>query len=240
MRPTTAPSCKICLNRNACFFSALDDPSKKEWIFLRRARLYPRGSAVFHEGDESHGVYVVCEGKVKIFKTTKTGRVLTTKLLPQGSLFGHRSFLAGDVYSAGAEAFVDSIVSRIDEKSFLGFLKRHWPAAALLLKQLALGVREGEDKAREIAFSAARPRLAQVLLSVAKRMDHGRVVGIPRKELAQLAGIVPETCVRILKKFEEESLINRKDRRTITLLKPATLERVSGGAPVLPPPISSQ
>ncbi|GEM_PF-6665047 len=230
MQPTTAPNCKICLHRESCLYNALDESSKTEWIALRKARVYSKGTSVFLEGDMPHGVHIVCEGKVKIFKTTKMGRILTTKVLPAGSVFGHRSFLAEETYSAGAEAFSDSVVSKIEEKSFMGFLKRHWPATRLLLKQLSRGVREGEDKAREIAFSTARSRLAQTLLSMTKRAGAVGIVTVARKELAQIAGIAPETCVRIIRKFESEGILKRKSRKMIVISNPSRLESISGGS----------
>mgnify|MGYP001585862623 CR=1 FL=1 len=230
MHPTAAPNCRICPYRQACLFSSLDEASKKEWIVLRKARIFYRGTTVFFEGDEAQGVYIVCEGKVKMFKSTRMGRSLTTKVLPPGSLFGHRSLLAGESYSTNTEAFADAVVSRIDEKSFLGFLRRHWPAVMVIIKQLARSVREGEDRAREIAFSTARARLAQALLASARKSDGQLIVHTPRKELAQIAGIVPETCVRLLRKLAASGLLKRESRKALIILKLTDLRSIAGGA----------
>ncbi|MBI4369207.1 MAG: Crp/Fnr family transcriptional regulator [Elusimicrobia bacterium] len=230
LQSTIAPNCRICPHRANCLFVSLDESSRKEWICLRKARIYTRGATVFHEGDDPQGVYVVCEGKVKIFKSTRSGRMLTTRVLPAGSLFGHRSLLAGEAYSAGTEAFVDSVVSRIDGKSFLGFLKRHWSTVTVILRQLARGVREGEDKARDIAFSTARARLAQAILSLAKRHNNTLIAAIQKKELAQVAGITPETCVRLLKKFEKTGVVKGPRREPLTVLNEQALMRIAGNA----------
>lgn len=230
MQPTTPPNCHICPHRNTCLFSSLDEASKREWIGLRRARIYSQGEGIFSEVDEPSGVYVACEGKVKIFKSTQTGKNLTTKILPSGSIFGHRSLLAQEAYSASAEAFSDAVISKIDSKSFLKFLQRHWPAATLILRQFAQGIREGEDKAREIAFSSSRARLAQALVTFSKKSQQGPVVTTLRKELAQVAGIVPETCVRLIRRFEQEGVVRRQGRRAVAIVDPKLLANIAGGS----------
>lgn len=235
MQPTTAPNCHICPYRESCFFSALDSPSKKEWISLRKAAIYPKSTPVFHIGSEARDAYIVCEGKIKISRTTRMGRMLTTRVMAPGSLFGHRSMLAEEPYSSTAEAFSDAVVSRIDQGSFKGFLKRHWPASAMLLKQLAKGIREGEDKAVNVAFSSARSRLAQALLTFGKKQGDGASVLTSQKELAQIAGIVPETCTRIIKRFEAQGFLNRKQgggrgRKPLVLKNLSALERIANSA----------
>ena len=182
------------------------------------------------EGDAATNVYVACEGKVKIYKSTRMGKSLTTKILPAGSVFGHRSLFAHEPYSASAEAFTDAVISKIDEKNFMKFLQRHWAAAKLILNQFAQGMREGEDKAREIAFSTAKARMAQALMSFGKKSGDQWVVVTPRKEIAQVAGVVTETCVRLIRRFENEGIVRRRDRRAIDIVNPRLLEKIAGGA----------
>lgn len=197
---------------------------------MRHARIYPKGNGIFLEGDDAKGAFVVCEGKVKIYKSTRTGRALTTKILPSGSLFGHRSLFAKESYSASAEAFSDAVISRIDGKTLIRFMKRHWPVAEIILQQFATGVREGEDKAREIAFSSARARLAQALLVFAKKNNGQVLVTTQRKEMAQVAGVAPETCVRLIRKFETAGVLRRLNRKSIAILDSPTLQRIAGAA----------
>ncbi len=197
---------------------------------MRKARVHPEDSAIFHEGDIAQGVLIVCEGKVKIFKTTRMGKTLTTKVLPPGSLFGYRSLFAQEPYSASAAAFTDAVVSRIEARNFVPFLKRHWPATLKLLEVLCQSVRQSEDKARDIAFSSAKSRLAQALLTFVKKDDKNLIVTTERKELAQIAGIVPETCVRLLDKFEIKKLLKRPDRKSIEILDYSGLQKIAGGA----------
>lgn len=98
------------------------------------------------------------------------------------------------------------------------------------MRQLARAVREGEDKAREIAFSSARARLAQALCSSAKKIENRWIVRTARKELAQIAGIAQETCVRLVQKLEAEKMVKRDGRKALFILDPDALGRAAGGA----------
>ena len=40
------------------------------------SRAYDQGQTLFHEGDPCEGVYVIAQGRVRIFKTSASGRQL--------------------------------------------------------------------------------------------------------------------------------------------------------------------
>lgn len=225
-----APNCDWCKFRKNCFYGLLEDkPSKKSWREMRVANRFRSGETLFYEGEKPSGAYVVCTGKVKIYKSTRTGQQLLTRLESPGDLVGHISMLAGWDYAGSAEAMEESVVSFIERGELEKFLLEHPKASLALLSEVSRDVRRGEAKARDIAFKPARARLAGTLL---RTMDAAAkpcpTVGtLKRKELAEMAGLTIETTVRLLKDFESRSLTRRKGK-DILILDLEKLKSLSG------------
>jgi CRP/FNR family transcriptional regulator len=210
-----APNCDWCQYRKNCFFDLLGTKeSKKAWKDIRLAHPFRAGEVIFHEGTQPQGVYVVCTGKVKVYKSSRTGQQLTTRMESGGDLLGHITLLAKDgPYTGTGEALEPSVVSMIEEKTFIDFLAKYPESSRALMKELAKDVRRGENKARDIAFKPARGRLADVLVRMMKPgKPHPIVAGIKRRDLAEMAALTIETCVRLLKDFEERGLLKKKDK----------------------------
>lgn len=209
-----APNCDWCSFKSNCFYALLKDKqSRKHWKDMRIANRFKAGDVIFYEGEKPQGLYVVCTGKAKIFKSSRTGQQLVTRIEKPGDLLGHRSMLSGENYSGSAEAMQESVISMVDASTFTQFLMKHPDAALVLLREVCKDVRRGEDKARDIAFKPARSRLGSVLLNVMQPNGKSPLVaGLKRKDLAEMAGLTIETTVRLLKDFEGRGLIQRRDK----------------------------
>lgn len=225
-----APNCDWCPFKKNCLYDLLGTKeAKKAWREMRLANPFKTGEVVFHEGTQPQGVYVVCTGSVKIYKSSRTGQQLITRIESPGDLLGQISLLAKEgPYTGTAEALEPSVVSMVDEKTFRDYLTRFPDAALALLRELARDVRRGENKARDIAFKPARGRLADVLLRMKKPgKGHSIVAGIKRRDLAEMAGLTIETTVRLLKDFESRGLVRKKDK-DLVLLDETQLQGLSG------------
>jgi len=215
-----APNCDWCPFRKNCLYELLGTKeSKKAWREMRVANPFQAGEIVFHEGTKPLGVYVVCTGKVKVYKSSRTGQQLITRMEHPGDLLGHITLLARDgAYMANAEAMEPSIVSLVDEQSFTHFLMKYPNASLALLRALAHDVRMADNKARDVAFKPARGRLADVLLRMKKPgKTHAVVAGVKRRDLAEMAGLSIETTVRLLKDFAERGLLQKKGKDLVLI-----------------------
>ncbi|MBI4371993.1 MAG: Crp/Fnr family transcriptional regulator [Elusimicrobia bacterium] len=227
-----APNCDWCPYRRNCFYDLLGTKeARKAWREMRLANSFRRGEVVLQEGALPQGVYVVCTGKVKVYKSSRTGQQLTTRIESPGDLLGHVSLLAAEgPYMATCETLEPSVVSMVDARTFRDFLAKFPQASMALIRELARDVRRGENKARDIAFKSARGRLADILL---RMMQGGRpwpiVAGIRRRDLAELAGLTIETTVRLLKEFEGDGIL-RKRGKDLLIVAAERLRAVSGNA----------
>src|SRR4051812_40531420 len=127
-----APNCEWCPHRKNCLYDLLNTKeAKKAWREIRVANPFRSGEVIFHEGTMPQGVYVVCTGKTKIYKSSRTGQQLITRIEGPGDLLGQITLLAAEgPYTGTAEALEPSVVSMVDTQTFFDYLTQH-PAAAL-------------------------------------------------------------------------------------------------------------
>lgn len=226
-----APNCDWCPYKKNCFYDLIGTKeSKRAWREMRLANKFKAGEVIFHEGERPRGLFVVCTGKVKVYKSSRLGQQLITRVESPGDLLGHISMLAQNSYTGTGEALETSVVSMIDEHTFLNFLIKYPYSALALLRALSHDVKRGENKARDIAFKPARGRLADTLLRmIAPGKPHPVVAGLKRKDLAEMSGLTIETTVRLLKDFEQRGLIKKKDK-DLSILNEEQLRNLAASA----------
>jgi CRP-like cAMP-binding protein len=226
------PECASCKVRTTCFFSTLGPEDFDEFSRARISNVYKKRQVVFYEGHIPHGVYIVCRGRVKVYKTDQRGHQLITRIANPGGLLGYRALLAREPYSGSTEAFEESTISYIGEEVFLKYTSRSPALANRLLTQLSKDVRNAEDRARDLAMKSSRERLAQILLMLktayGRPEKQGTLIEVPftRLDLAELAGLAQETAIRLLGELEEKKIIALKGR-TIAVLDEKALQRYS-------------
>ncbi|HET9384451.1 MAG TPA: cyclic nucleotide-binding domain-containing protein, partial [Gemmatimonadales bacterium] len=64
---------------------------------------YPKGRAIYAQGDEANAVFYVQKGRVRLTVVSKAGKEATIGLVNEGSFFGEGS-LAGQAHRAGSAA----------------------------------------------------------------------------------------------------------------------------------------
>ncbi len=236
MTKVSGYECEVCRAKGECFFSDLKDQSLEEFRDARITNVYKKRQVIFYEGHRPHGVFLVCSGRVKVYKSDHKGHQLTVRVAAPGDILGYRALMAGEAYSATAEALDDSSLAYIDEARFKAVLARHQVLALRMLTQLARDVRGAEDKARDMAMKSSRERLAELLLMLkatrlpaAKPERNGAVLKIPytRQDLAELAGLAQETVIRLLTELEEQKVISLNGRQ-LTILNEGALSKQAG------------
>ncbi len=221
------PDCVVCASRKSCFFVELKGDAFEDFRLSRVSNLYKKRQVVFYEGHSPHGIYIVCQGRVKIYKTDNKGHQLTTRVVYPGDLMGHPALLTHKAYSATAESMDDSWLAYLNEAKFRDLVTKHQVIAHRMLQHLSEDMRLAEDKARDMAMKSSRERLAEILLTLkggpdtpfsiesrAGTENRPPVLNIPftRLDLAEMAGLAQETVIRLMTELEEERVIAVKGR----------------------------
>lgn len=194
--------------------------------------LYKANQAVFYEGHASMGLYMLCSGKVKLTRSSVKGRRLITKILDAGDIIEKHGFADNAVHQVTCETLEPCKICLIERSPYLELLKRNSALAIKVIELLSSEVRSHISQLDDFTFKSARERLAAKLLELAKRFGLRIEVGVSigmnlkREELAEMAGITPETLARLFGAFQEEKLIT-VHRRTITLIDIDRLSRIA-------------
>lgn len=184
-------------------------------------RRFTAGHLIVGPEARAEWVYLLRDGRVRLFQHTSRGREVTVDHLEAGHLFGVTALLgAGPELLAAAETDIE--LCAVDGRQFFELVSR-WPATLLeLAVRLGFRLPEGTDRLGRISSTGARARLAGVLHHLARDATETqpggglRLRGVPRHaELARQIGASRETVTRMLARLEEDGYIRRFGRQII-------------------------
>ena len=213
-------------------FEGLSPEAWEELRPLMRPLELAAGETVFHEGMPSFGLYILCEGKIKLAKHTRGGHSQILKLLGPGEILGEKTLFDGETYTCYAKTLEPSRLMFIPRDDFLAFVRRHPEVAIRLVEKLARELKAFGDKLVEIASRSAKERVARVLLELArafgKKTPEGLDIGLElqRAELAEMASISTETAIRILSELSDRGIVALQGHRII-IRKPDSLRAMA-------------
>jgi CRP/FNR family transcriptional regulator len=178
-------------------------------------RDFDKGDAIFFEGDEANGFYVVAEGLVKIFKLSLDGKEQILHIFGPGEPFGEVPVFAGQDFPANAEAIAKSRLIFFPRNAFVGLIINNPSLALNMLAVLSMRLRKFTVQVEHLSLKEVPGRLAVYLLylSDAKGGLPDVNIGISKTHLAGLLGTIPETLSRILAKMTKKGLIRVNGRR---------------------------
>ena len=95
------------------FFSGLSQATLEELNRIKHTSSYPEGAIVLMEGQAARGVYIVCQGRVKLMTTNSEGKTLIVKIAHPGEVLGLQSVVTGNPYELTVETLQPSQLAYI-------------------------------------------------------------------------------------------------------------------------------
>jgi len=114
------------------FFSPLDADDRKELADAATLHVFNAGEMILREGDPGRSIYVVLDGRVRVFTRDHHGEELELAVLGVGHFFGEMSFLTGKPRSGSVAALDTSVVVELSYTSMRKVVKAH-PAVKKVL-----------------------------------------------------------------------------------------------------------
>lgn len=185
---------------------------------LRTTAVYEKGSVAFDEAEPCHGVFIVCDGKMKLVTTSAEGKVLLLRFALPGEVLGLvETVLGGTPFHAAAIAAERSVLAVIPGSSFLRFVRTHPEACLKMVVELSQQYKAAQREARFLAFGEnSTARLARLFLDWSSERgmpSEGGVVitsHLTHTELAQTIGSTRETVTRILGDLHHRGIVERR------------------------------
>lgn len=221
---------KIKVIKESPIFTSLDNAELQALVKITTERHFTSGEIIFFEGDAPEWFYIVAEGRVKAFKQTSSGREFTIAFFGPGEIFGEVAVFENKPYpaSASAQSNGKTTVLGIKREEFLKYLTAHPQVSLRIIGVLGERLRNAQSRLGDMAGEKAVARVAGILLMLSSKM--GNELPFTRQDIADMAGVTPETAIRVMSRLKDGGII-RSTRGKIIIADEAKLKTLSAGPP---------
>src|SRR6266568_5605413 len=103
MESISQTSCRECVLRPDRLFCDLPAEALEAFDGIKAMTSHPRGTILFREGSMPKGMFVLCEGRVKLSVCSESGKRLTLRIAGPGEVLGLSASLSSTPYEVTAE-----------------------------------------------------------------------------------------------------------------------------------------
>lgn len=225
---------RVALLEQAPLFSVLGPSNLRELATKFYSVRYQKGEAVFREGEPAERLFLIVNGRVKLYVSSPRGVELLVAVVGRGQIFGELAVIDRGPRAMSARAMEDAVVFALSGENFWTLLETRSELARRLLELMARRLRRADQTRQDLVFFDASTRLARKLLDLAE--EHGEPTGdgeqvritvrVTQEEMAQMVGITRESANRLITSFAERGWIDWGEGRPV-LLRPESLLRRS-------------
>lgn len=192
-----------------CVMSALDWIPNEVTAATRR-RTLQAGESLFHQGDQTYGIFVIEKGRVQMIRHDSHGRSLVLFTAAEGDLFAEAA-LFSETYHCDGVAVTEATVRIYPRSPLLSLLGRDHAAAQKFMALLAREVMSLRTHLEILNIRSASERVLRHLSIAAGPDGHTIEVSGTLKEMANELGLAQEVLYRTLADLETQGLIERAD-----------------------------
>ncbi len=206
-------SCLSCPLRQDRIFCDLPQLALQALDAISSSATYPKGAILFVEGQEPRGVFILCNGRVKLMAGSADGKSLILRIADPGEIVGLPGTISGKPYELTAEALEPLQANFIPREAFLHFLREHGDAAVKVAQILSEIYHATCREVRYLGLSgSAAEKLARFLLDwTDSHSDNGAelrsTLTLTHEEIAEMIGASRETVTRLFAEFKRKKLI---------------------------------
>ena len=212
--------CSDCDLRGQGFFCNFPDRVLQTFYSLKITNTYRKGATLFSESEPSNGVYMLCQGRVKLSTYSQEGRVLILSIAKPGELLGLAAVLSESGHEATAEVLDPCQINFVEKSDLLRFLRDNADAGLNALLQMSKNYHSAYEQVCSLGLSAnVSDKLIKLILSwcgsvnVNGSEDREPVrlkLTFSHEEISEMIGTSRETVTRALKELRELDLITIK------------------------------
>jgi CRP/FNR family transcriptional regulator, cyclic AMP receptor protein len=224
-------NCVTCPHKESRLFCNLPPAPLQRLADITGSATYPKGAALFVEGQPARGVFILCAGHVKLSTSSADGRTLILRISEPGDLLGLPSTISGRPYEVTADVLEPTQANFISRADFLSFLHDFGEVAVRVAQELSESYQSALAEMRTIGLShSAREKLARFVLDwSAQHPSEGGAVKfnltLTHEEIAQMIGASRETVTRLFADFKKHNFLQVKGS-SVTIKDRRGLEQV--------------
>ncbi len=225
-----AENCLVCKMRKPGWFCNLAPQALAEYDAMGSHVVLPMGSILFSEGQTARSVSVVCEGRIKLTRSSRDGKTLLVKIAKSGDVLGLSAALSKTPYEVSAQAIEPTQIKTFQQSDFLHFIQRNVEGTLHAAESISNEYRSALSDACRLALSSSvAGRVANLLLEMAVEGETDRQpqpeihLPLTHEDLASMLGSSRESITRVLNHFRRSGIISLKGTK-LTILRKEALE----------------
>jgi CRP/FNR family transcriptional regulator, anaerobic regulatory protein len=229
-------ACSSCNLRELCLPVGLSKPNlEKLDELVASRRTVKRGEALFHAGDPFQSLYAVRTGFFKTRVSSEDGRDQVTGFQMAGELLGLDA-ISQDRHTCDAVALEDSQVCVIHYTQLEHLSREFTELQNSFHKIMSREIVRDHGVMLLLGSMRAEERLAAFLLNLTQRLQargfspSSLILRMTREEIGSYLGLKLETVSRTFSKFQDDGLLEVKQRQ-IRILDQDGLHRLVNSAP---------
>jgi CRP/FNR family transcriptional regulator len=215
------------------FVSNLSLQDRQGLYHLGNKRCYRRDEMVFHVGSSSDEVFVLLDGRVKVFELSKEGKEVILWFCFPGELFGLSEVFQCSGREVNAQACGQVEVLAIKKPDFERYIKQHTHLAMQVIELLGYRLRELSDVLLNLASEDVTSRVIKLLTRLCSRYgksDGNHVlldIALTHQEMADMIGTSRQTVTTVLSTLRKKGIL-KMEQRSIYLQDMDWIESIAG------------
>ena len=224
-------NCTTCPIRGEHLFCNVSVQASQRLNEIKSTAVYPKGAMLFIEGQLSRGVFVLCNGKVKLSTTSREGKTIITKISDSGDVLGLNAVVSNVPYEVTAEMMEPGQANFIPRDSLQQFLREFPEVAMRVAQQLSRNYYTAYEEIRTLGLSASpSEKFAKLLLSWSTKSTQSDgssqvKLTLTHEEIAEIIGTTRETVSRLFSEFKKKQLMQSKGA-TLVIRSRFALEKI--------------
>jgi len=200
--------------KNVYLFRNLSEKTLKDLERISAIKEYEPGQVLFFEGEKAEYMYILLEGRVKIYKTTFKGIEIFINQFAPVSLIGELANFEHIPFPATAEFLTEGKVLSINFKRFEEEFLNNPEILLSIVKSLTNKIRMLNNFINNTIVLSAEARVAKLILESSEIFEV-----LKHSQIASFLNITPETLSRVLSKLKAKNIIKMEKHRVIILDK---------------------
>ena len=182
------------------FFSGLADDDLERIAEHATPESFRRGALIISDGDPADALYVVINGRVKVFLGSDDGKEVVLTILGPGESFGEIALLDEEPRSASVAAMEKTTVLVIRRDRFLELLRENSDLSWAMIRSLSDLVRRLTGSVQSLALNDVYRRIVEILEQRGVFEGEVRVINerLTHQLLADMVGASREMVSRIM------------------------------------------
>jgi CRP/FNR family cyclic AMP-dependent transcriptional regulator len=183
----------------------------------------PKKEVLYFPSEPSDCVYILKEGKVKIYRQAPDGKEIILNIISPGELFGELGIAGQQEREETAEVMEDAVVCTIALKDMLELMQCIPSLNTEILKRLGTRVKKIQSRLESLICKNAEQRIRTLIKEIAQ--EHGRIIagdpgqieiklGLTHADIAKLTATCRQSVSALLRTLEKQGLI-KYDRKRI-------------------------